>query len=495
MVIAKRRRAVGVFPSRQDAERALQELTDLGFPMESISVIARDVNGSDLIPDAAETRDRLGNKADEGARIGAISGGALGGLTGLLVGLGTLAIPGIGPIMLAGSLATAIATTLAGAGIGAAAGGLIGSLIGLGIPEERARVYHDRVQQGDYLVIIDGTEEELARAQVILHDCNIEEFGIYDYPNEQSPQVTPQVIPQVTPPVTAITTNSKAIGYFALLSDAEAAINELRNAGLPIRQISLIHKDTPHRDAWSGANLSDRLESLSLGLPDQLTHLYQERINQGNYIIVVSGTDADKQKAATILSRYGIQEWQIYQPSQASSQVSTQLSTQLSSHHQRAIGVSAQRQDLEAALADLRTAGFPMDQVSLIAKDTNGNEPRNINNNLRTEEIVSRVPANGAVSGLTFPGVGRVIAGGKAATAVAAELAKSTVGNASEGIAGVLPRLGISPDRAQIYSDRFQRGDFLLFIDGTATEISRAEAILRPRKIAEFAILNTPNLN
>ncbi|HIK18334.1 MAG TPA: PRC-barrel domain-containing protein [Leptolyngbyaceae cyanobacterium M33_DOE_097] len=150
-LVGHHRRSVGVFPSRQAAEQALHELRDSGFPMERVSVVARDGDKQDDMA-GANVRDHVGTKADEGATIGAVSGGALGGLTGLLVGLGTLAIPGIGPIMLAGATATALATTLAGGAIGAVSGGLLGALIGLGIPEERARVYQDRVARGGYLV-------------------------------------------------------------------------------------------------------------------------------------------------------------------------------------------------------------------------------------------------------------------------------------------------------------------------------------------------------
>ena len=106
----------------------------------------------------------------------------MGGGTGLLVGLGTLAIPGIGPILMAGAAATALVTTLAGTAIGAAAGSFVGALVGLGIPEDRAKVYGDRMAEGGYLVMVDGTESEVASAQIILHSKGIQDFGIYDVP-------------------------------------------------------------------------------------------------------------------------------------------------------------------------------------------------------------------------------------------------------------------------------------------------------------------------
>lgn len=181
MAIGDRKRAVGVFPTRAEAESALTELRDSGFPMDRVSVVAKDGDRTDDIA-GVETTDRIGNKADEGATKGALTGGALGGLTGLLVGLGALAIPGIGPVMLAGATATAIATTLSGTAIGAAAGGLIGALIGLGIPEERARVYNERVGRGEYLVMVEGSQDDVHRAEAILSRRGIQEWGIYNMP-------------------------------------------------------------------------------------------------------------------------------------------------------------------------------------------------------------------------------------------------------------------------------------------------------------------------
>jgi hypothetical protein len=188
----KDRRSVGVFPTRRAAELALEELKNSGFPMDKVSVIAKDGDRqSDIADVEVEDHDRVGNKADEGAATGAVTGGVLGGLTGLLVGLGTLAIPGIGPIMLAGAGATALATTVAGGAIGAAAGSLVGALVGLGIPEERARVYNDRVAQGEYLVIVDGTDAEIDHAYKILHNHQIEEYGVYDVPATNAAVVSP----------------------------------------------------------------------------------------------------------------------------------------------------------------------------------------------------------------------------------------------------------------------------------------------------------------
>ena len=182
MTLNHDRRAMGVFLTRTEAEHALDALSDSGFSMDKVSVIARDADKQADIA-GVDVQEHVGNKADEGASTGAVTGGVVGGGTGLLVGLGTLAIPGIGPILLAGAAATALATTLAGTAIGAAAGSLAGALIGLGIPEDRANFYSDRLTNGGYLVLIDGTDAEIATAEVILRSKGIQEFGIYDTPH------------------------------------------------------------------------------------------------------------------------------------------------------------------------------------------------------------------------------------------------------------------------------------------------------------------------
>ena len=186
MTLGHHKRAVGTFSNYQDAEVAVSELRDSGFPMDRLSVIGRDTDRAADIANAGNPMGDQGKQvahdtqADEGAKKGAATGGALGGLTGLLVGIGALAIPGIGPVMLGGALATALATTLAGGAIGAAAGGLVGALVGLGIPEDRARIYNDRVSRGDYLLIVDGSEDEVRRAETVLSHRGIQEWGVYN---------------------------------------------------------------------------------------------------------------------------------------------------------------------------------------------------------------------------------------------------------------------------------------------------------------------------
>ena len=175
------KRAAGVFYSQDEVEEAIRALKHDGFDTERISLIARNLEG---VEGADEVTDQHGNEAKEGAAAGATTGTVLGGLGGFLVGVGLLAIPGVGPLLAAGAEISAIASTLAGAGIGAAAGGLIGALVGAGIPEEHAKTYESRIKAGSYFLMVTGTDEEIRRAETLLNDHGVEEFGIYDAPAE-----------------------------------------------------------------------------------------------------------------------------------------------------------------------------------------------------------------------------------------------------------------------------------------------------------------------
>src|SRR4029079_12223537 len=102
-----------------------------------------DVNANLAEPDTADT-----DHVDAGR--GAVAGGLFGGLTGLLVGLGALAIPGLGPIIAAGPLVGALAGLLAGG----ATGGIVGALLDSGVPDAHANALGDLVARGAVLIVV-----------------------------------------------------------------------------------------------------------------------------------------------------------------------------------------------------------------------------------------------------------------------------------------------------------------------------------------------------
>jgi hypothetical protein len=155
---------VGLFDTFTEAQNVVQQLVNAGFERSEISVLANDARGEYSASRAVgET-----SSTAEGAGAGAVGGGVLGGVLGLLVGVGALAIPGIGPVLAAGPLAAALGTagasTLIGAGVGAAAGGIIGALVGAGIPEEDANFYAEGVRRGGTLLMVKAPDDMAQRA-------------------------------------------------------------------------------------------------------------------------------------------------------------------------------------------------------------------------------------------------------------------------------------------------------------------------------------------
>ncbi len=501
MALGQHKRAVGVFSNRRDAEIALRELRDSNFPMDRVSVITRDADRHDDIAGADvrdEVRDtRTDNLADEGAKTGAVAGGALGGLTGLLVGLGTLAIPGVGPIMLAGATATAIATTLAGSAIGAVAGSLLGGLIGLGIPEEEARGYNDRVSRGHYLIMVEGTDEEISRAQAILSHRGIEDWRIYDMPDAER---------------TRSGRRHRAVGIFPHRRDADEALAELSAAGFPMRQVSLTARDYDRHPRISDLDVRRRFDNTIFGFSDERVHFYNDRFNRGEYIVVVHGSEDEIRQAQAILSRRGIQEWRLFDaPDVSHGRTGHATHRNPIGGRKRAVGVFPHRRNAEAALRELRDAGFNMDNVSVVGKHSDrddqiaGVEMSDRATGTKADEGAKAGAATGgALGGLTgllvglgalaIPGIGPVMAGGALATALATTAAGGAIGAAAGGLTGALVGLGIPEERAKFYNDRVNRGDYLVMVDGTEDEIRRAQPILSRHGIQDWGIFDTSDV-
>ena len=154
---------VGLYDDITTARRVVEELANAGFERGNISLVA-----NNSVTGATGTTGATGGDGEamaEGAAGGALVGGALGGLGGLLLGLGALAIPGIGPVIAAGP----IVAGLTGAGIGAAVGGLAGALVNWGVPEEEAEFYTEGVRRGGTLVAVKSDENMVNEALRIMN--------------------------------------------------------------------------------------------------------------------------------------------------------------------------------------------------------------------------------------------------------------------------------------------------------------------------------------
>ncbi|MCR4524660.1 MULTISPECIES: general stress protein [Bosea] len=135
------------YDNYETARSVVEQLEAAGVSSNDISVVGR-----------AGTSDET--NATEGAGIGA----GIGGAAGLLAGIGMLAIPGVGPVVAAGWLAS----TAAGAVAGAAAGGLVGSFVKEGHDKDEADYYAETVRRGGSVVSVRTEPEHEATVQAIL---------------------------------------------------------------------------------------------------------------------------------------------------------------------------------------------------------------------------------------------------------------------------------------------------------------------------------------
>ena len=167
----------GIAKTEDQAVNIANQLKAAGFSESDISV---------LFPDKTGTRDfahEQHTKAPEGAATGAGTGAVLGGALGWMVGIGALAIPGLGVFIAAGPIMAALA--------GAAAGGLTGALVGMGIPEFEAKRYEGKVKDGNILLSVHTEDsKERDRAKKILEAggaVDISYTGEASVPKEHRP--------------------------------------------------------------------------------------------------------------------------------------------------------------------------------------------------------------------------------------------------------------------------------------------------------------------
>jgi hypothetical protein len=158
----------GIAKSENQAIRIANDLRMAGFSDNDISV---------LLPDKQGTRDfahEQHTKAPEGAVSGVATGGVIGGALGWLVGIGSLAIPGVGPFIAAGPILAA----LGGVAAGGAVGGIVGGLIGMGIPEYEAKRYEGKIREGNILISVHAeNSDEVTRAKNIFKNAGAEDIA------------------------------------------------------------------------------------------------------------------------------------------------------------------------------------------------------------------------------------------------------------------------------------------------------------------------------
>ena len=166
----------GVFKSRDNAEKAVNQLRSLGIPDQRIGIIAPGSAAADTVEKGVPVTDT--EDPGMGRAMGAAVGGAMGAAGGATLGLAvaTLAIPGIGPVIAFGMVGAAL-LGMVGAAAGSAVGDTVEEELGEGTPHEDVYLFEDALRHGNSLVIAyadEGDQEE--RAKEVLNNAGAQDL-------------------------------------------------------------------------------------------------------------------------------------------------------------------------------------------------------------------------------------------------------------------------------------------------------------------------------
>jgi hypothetical protein len=159
-----------LFDEFSDAERAVAALERAGVPHGDISLVSQHDAGRHGHLKIRDPHDNTaGEAASKDAGAGAAVGGVVGAAGGVLAGLGMLAIPGIGPVVAAGWLASTALGAVVGGAVGGTAGGIVGALTNAGVSREEADVYAEGVRRGGTLVSANVADDKVSSAEAAIN--------------------------------------------------------------------------------------------------------------------------------------------------------------------------------------------------------------------------------------------------------------------------------------------------------------------------------------
>jgi uncharacterized protein (TIGR02271 family) len=265
-----------LYKDHDTGARVVAELEGSRIPQSDISIIANNDSGW-FNRDGSKRIDRDADGIDdraEGAAKGAGIGATLGGVAGLLAGLGLLAIPGIGPVVAAGWLASTAAVAVAGG----ATGGLIGALTQSGIGEEEAHIYAEGVRRGGTLVTVRVPDADRARVESIM-----DRFSPMDTTTMAAAHREGD------------SSGDRIVAAFEKADRARAAREALIAAGIDTSKMELLDNRSDV-DNWTAIKRH--------AVPDEDAHLYAEGLGRGHSILVIRAAAGEHNRVMQVLSQF-----------------------------------------------------------------------------------------------------------------------------------------------------------------------------------------------
>jgi uncharacterized membrane protein len=151
---------VAIYDNHELAEHAIKKLQQNGFEVKNLSIVGKDYHTDENVVGFYNIDDRMKRWGSEGA--------FWGGIWGLLVGSAYFVIPGLGPVLMAGSLVSALVGALEGAIVLGGLSALGAALVSIGIPENSIVEYETEIKAGKFLLLAHGTSMEVENAKKIL---------------------------------------------------------------------------------------------------------------------------------------------------------------------------------------------------------------------------------------------------------------------------------------------------------------------------------------
>ena len=162
---------VAIYDTHVQAEQAVKELQQGGVDMKSLSIAARDTHTDEHVVGYYNAGDRM----KYWGKLGAF----WGGFWGLLFGSAAFAIPGLGPILVAGPLVAWIIAGLEGAAIVGGVSAVGAGLVSIGIPKDSVLKYDVALKTDKFLLVVHGTPEAVAKAKDIIDETEHSSYTVH----------------------------------------------------------------------------------------------------------------------------------------------------------------------------------------------------------------------------------------------------------------------------------------------------------------------------
>ncbi|MGO8789795.1 MAG: general stress protein [Terriglobia bacterium] len=162
---------VAIYDSHLQAEEAVKELQKSGVDMKKLSIVGKDYHTDEQVVGYYNTGDRM----KYWGKLGAF----WGGLWGMLFGSAFFAIPGLGPVLVAGPLVAWVVGALEGAAVVGGLGAIGAGLCSIGIPKDSVVTYETAIKSDKFLVLVHGTANEVAKAKDIMQTTRPAEVALH----------------------------------------------------------------------------------------------------------------------------------------------------------------------------------------------------------------------------------------------------------------------------------------------------------------------------